>query len=72
MVQVSVSIGVCTYPDDGMDERLLLKHADLAMYDAKAAGRNGYRFFAADQPADRRAPAPRDAAVAWFSARLKG
>jgi diguanylate cyclase (GGDEF)-like protein/PAS domain S-box-containing protein len=72
MVPVSVSIGVCTYPDDGMDERLLLRHADLAMYDAKAAGRNGYRFFAADQPAEFRAPAPRDAAVAWFSARLKG
>jgi diguanylate cyclase (GGDEF)-like protein len=39
------SIGIATFPDDGKDGGSLLKHADAAMYHAKAAGRNTYRYF---------------------------
>lgn len=42
---VSTSIGVAVYPDDGKSFDVLLKKADMAMYRAKAAGRNTYRFF---------------------------
>jgi diguanylate cyclase (GGDEF)-like protein/PAS domain S-box-containing protein len=41
----SPSIGLAVYPDDGSEPSLLLRNADLAMYEAKEAGRNTYRFF---------------------------
>ncbi|SMB27753.1 Sensory box/GGDEF family protein (modular protein) [Sterolibacterium denitrificans] len=44
---VTPSIGVTLWPDDGRDFDLLLQRADTAMYQAKAAGRNAYRFFTA-------------------------
>ena len=44
-LQVSASIGVTLYPNDGADADLLLRHADQAMYLAKQAGRNRYHFF---------------------------
>jgi len=39
------SLGVAMYPEDGRDEQTLLRHADLAMYQAKQAGRGTYVFF---------------------------
>jgi diguanylate cyclase (GGDEF)-like protein/PAS domain S-box-containing protein len=42
----SASIGVAMYPDDGRDQATLLRAADAAMYRAKAAQGNGYRFTA--------------------------
>ncbi|TVT45301.1 MAG: EAL domain-containing protein [Denitromonas halophila] len=42
---VSASIGIALYPQDARDVDSLLKQADLAMYGAKDAGRNTYRFF---------------------------
>ena len=39
-VFVTASAGVSVYPYDGTDADALLKHADVAMYEAKAAGRN--------------------------------
>lgn len=42
---ITPSIGVAMYPDHGRSMEELLMHADMAMYQAKAAGRNGHRFF---------------------------
>lgn len=42
---VTSSIGVSIYPDDGDDIDSLLKNADVAMYQAKNAGRNSVRFY---------------------------
>ncbi|KAF0216924.1 MAG: PAS/PAC sensor-containing diguanylate [Geobacteraceae bacterium] len=47
-VFVSASIGIALYPCDGDDADSLLKNADIAMYHAKEAGRNCYRFYAAE------------------------
>ena len=44
----SGSIGICLYPEDGRGFDTLLQKADTAMYAAKEAGRNGYRFFDAE------------------------
>ncbi|GAA3538686.1 putative bifunctional diguanylate cyclase/phosphodiesterase [Nocardioides daeguensis] len=42
---VTASIGGARFPADGRDAATLLKHVDIAMYQAKAAGRNGIRWF---------------------------
>ncbi len=42
---VSASIGVSLYPKDGKDLNTLIKNADLAMYDSKEKGRNGYSLY---------------------------
>jgi len=42
---VTVSIGITIYPKDGRDATTLLKHADIAMYKAKALGKNNFHFF---------------------------
>lgn len=42
---VTASVGISIYPDDGMDMDSLVRHADVAMYKTKSAGRNGFSFF---------------------------
>ena len=42
---ISASIGIALYPDDAKDQNDLIKCADHAMYLAKTAGRNGFRYF---------------------------
>lgn len=44
-VIVSASIGITMAPFDSKEEEQLLKHADLAMYEAKAKGRNTFHFY---------------------------
>ncbi|MDE2305154.1 MAG: EAL domain-containing protein [Gammaproteobacteria bacterium] len=46
LVQASIGIALC--PQDGIDAGFLLRAADLALYDVKARGRNGYQFFRAE------------------------
>ncbi|MEW8459170.1 MAG: diguanylate cyclase, partial [Candidatus Thiodiazotropha endolucinida] len=42
---ISASIGITLYPQDGSNSGMLLQNADTAMYQAKAEGRNTFRFF---------------------------
>ena len=44
-ISTSLSVGVALYPRDGDDFSTLLKKADIAMYQAKAAGRDAWRQF---------------------------
>ena len=44
-VYVTPSIGVSLFPDDGADAETLLKHADVALYAAKDAGRDNHRYY---------------------------
>jgi len=44
-VHTSPSIGITMFPADAKDADTLVKCADEAMYEAKEAGRNGYRFY---------------------------
>ena len=44
-INVSSSVGVAIYPKDGESLLELMKHADVAMYEAKALGRRRYYFF---------------------------
>lgn len=44
-ILASCSIGIAVHPKDGNTFADMLRHADLAMYQAKEAGRNTYRFF---------------------------
>ena len=43
--RVTASIGICIYPADAQDEQALMKNADIAMYRAKEAGKNTYKFY---------------------------
>lgn len=45
---VTVSVGIAIYPDHGTDTEELLRHADLAMYRAKATGKNRYYIYNKD------------------------
>lgn len=45
LLHVSTSIGVVFYPKDGENVNDLLKHADIAMYEAKNLGRDSFSFY---------------------------
>lgn len=47
-VVITTSIGIAIYPDDGDSIALLTRNADLAMYHAKARGKNNFQFFTED------------------------
>jgi diguanylate cyclase (GGDEF)-like protein/PAS domain S-box-containing protein len=44
-LQITLSVGIGIYPDDGTDAETLVKNADVAMLNAKDNGRNNYQFF---------------------------
>jgi len=47
-LQITVSMGIGIYPEDGTDAQTLVKNADTAMLNAKGNGRNNYQFFRPD------------------------
>ncbi|MGD0106942.1 MAG: EAL domain-containing protein [Rhodopila sp.] len=44
-IRIGASVGIAFYPRDGLDVDTLFRHADLALYSAKTAGRGVYRCF---------------------------
>jgi len=42
---IGSSVGISIFPEDGKSSEQLLKHADMAMYEAKNQGRNNYKFY---------------------------
>lgn len=47
-IAVSGSIGIAVYPEHGRDRNQLMRAADIAMYSAKAEGRDGYQFYSGE------------------------
>jgi|GEM_PF-1290385 len=63
---ITASIGVSIFPNDGLDTRTLLRHADSAMYKVKRGGKNGMRYYReeTDGELERRRELERDLRVA--------
>ena len=49
---VTASIGISVFPDDAADAVALMKHSDMAMYAAKQAGKNTFRFYSSGPAAN--------------------
>ncbi len=66
-VFLGTSIGVTLFPEDASGATMLMKNGDIAMYQAKVAGKNCYRFYsrAMDQAVSRRVRIEQDLRGAW-------
>ena len=69
LVNIGCSIGIAIYPDAGTNSDLLLKHSDLAMYQAKQHSESYYHFFsdAMNQAVQKQLSIERDMTVALRS-----
>jgi diguanylate cyclase (GGDEF)-like protein len=66
-VFLGTSIGITLYPEDASTASALMKNGDIAMYQAKVAGKNCYRFYsrAMDQAVERRVHMEQELRGAW-------
>jgi len=66
-VFLGISIGITVFPDDATSAAMLLKNGDIAMYQAKLAGKNCHRFYslAMDQAVERRMRMEHELRGAW-------
>ena len=66
-VFLGTSIGITLFPDDASGATMLLKNGDIAMYQAKGAGKSCHRFYsrAMDQAVERRVSMEQDLRGAW-------
>ena len=66
-VFLGISIGIALFPDDATDVPSLMKNGDIAMYQAKVAGKNCHRFYSRvmDQAVERRVRMEQDLRGAW-------
>jgi len=64
---LGISVGVTLFPDDATGATMLMKNGDIAMYQAKVAGKGCYRFYsrAMDQAVERRVLMEQDLRGAW-------
>ncbi len=64
---VTASIGITVFPDDAASASQMVKNADMAMYQAKAAGKGCFRFYsrALDEEVERRVRLEHDLRGAW-------
>src|SRR5690625_6598481 len=51
---IGCSVGIAVYPQAGRDADVLLKNADMAMYQAKQRAESGFRFFTEAMNQDRK------------------
>jgi diguanylate cyclase (GGDEF)-like protein len=72
-VFLSTSIGVTLFPDDADGATSLLKNGDIAMYQAKVAGKSCYRFFsrAMNEAVERRVHLENELRGAWDRGELR-
>ncbi len=61
--ELTASVGISLFPGDGDDAAALVRHADIAMYAAKTAGKNQYRYYRARMNEHSRAKTVLDAAL---------
>ncbi|WP_410984967.1 putative bifunctional diguanylate cyclase/phosphodiesterase [Bacillus cereus] len=66
LLQISPSIGIAIYPEDGEDAMSILQHADMAMYETKHKGKNGSSFYTKElyEKMERRARIEKDLPLA--------
>jgi diguanylate cyclase (GGDEF)-like protein len=66
-VFLGTSIGITLFPEDASGATMLMKNGDIAMYQAKVAGKNCHRFYsrAMDQAVERRVRMEQDLRGAW-------
>lgn len=70
---LGASIGVTLFPDDAADATALLKNGDIAMYQAKMAGKHCYRYYsrAMDHAVERRVHMEQELRGAWERGELR-